>query len=156
LEIDMNEQEIAKTVSVELVIPEAGLPSDPQALGRLYSQAIEAQKLIDNIKNHVKETLIEGGAVAGYFLKEGVERVASVNPGKAYELLKTHVGMTPEEFLKCVKVSLPSLEKVYHAKTGKKASAEASKQDCRALLSGTFKTTKSAPSVRAVEGDNWL
>lgn len=151
---DAETAELMDPDKVELAIPEAGLPTDPRVLGILYFQAMKAQQLVNRIKDHTKEILENGGKVEGLFLGKGTTSTSITDAKTALEILRHELGeVSAEEFLKCCKVSLPSLEQIHHLKS-KGGTIQSNKKACRELLAPVCEQSTGKRSIKFSKPEN--
>ena len=142
-------QDIPPRDGFYLEIPEAGLPTDPKALGRLYYEATQAENVIKRVKEHVRLHLTEGGAVEGYDLRPGNKRSKVTDTKLAFEILSEELDgqLTAEEFLKLSSVSLKDLSTLFHIKREPGHTIQESARDLEKLLEGVIETKRGAGVV---------
>ena len=131
-----------------LEIPEAGLPTDPKQLGRLYYEATQAENVINRIKKHVRLHLDDGGQVEGYDIRPGNKRSNIVDTKLAFKILSEEVDdLTSEEFLKLCSVSLKDLSTLFHIKREPGHTIKESADDLLKILDGVIETKRGSGVV---------
>jgi hypothetical protein len=87
-------------------------------LGKMLEAAKVAEWVIDQVKAHAKQRLVDGETIPGWSLKDGRKRRTVLS---AHEALKRINGpaatLTLEQFLDCVTVKISELEAVFKAAT---------------------------------------
>lgn len=145
---DTVELEVVSPDSVELTIPDCGLPSEPEAVGEMFFKATMAEGIIKRIKEHTKAHLESGKKAKGLFLGNGSRTTKVTNALTALELLRNELGeITSHEFLRCCNVSLAAVEQLYHLKAND-GSIQDNKKACRELLAPCLDVSVGKPSVK--------
>ena len=146
----IDEKQIPPADGYFLEIPEAGLPSDPKALGMLYYQATQAENVIRRIKEHVRLTLEDGNAVEGYDLRPGNKRSKITDTKMAFEILSDEVeGLSADEFLKLCSVSIKDLSTLFHIRREPGHTVQESAKDLQALMAPITETKRGSGVVVA-------
>ena len=148
----IDEKQIPPADGYFLEIPEAGLPSDPKALGLLYYQATQAEGVIKRIKEHVRLTLEDGTAVEGYDLRPGNKRSKITDTKMAFEILSDEVeGLSADEFLKLCSVSIKDLSTLFHIRREPGHTVQESAKDLQALMAPITETKRGSGVVVATK-----
>lgn len=139
----------------------------PEGMAALLDQVNVAKWVCESVIEFGKLMIGEGRTIPGYYLKPGKKRKVIESPLDAFRKLNTCdacqgrrdvVGycaacndtgainrMTEEEFLKCVKVSVPQLTKVYGKRHG--LPDRMAKTDVATKLGDVLLTKQDAPSL---------
>lgn len=123
------------------------------ARAELYRRAKLAEKLAEKIQEAVRRDLTTGLEIPGLKLGAGSKKFTVTDAGKAFGLLSSELGVTPDEFTGCCKVQISQLDKVVHAKykeRNEKQTQEASKASLRKMLEGCAEMKQSAGSIKEV------
>ena len=149
-------KELINHQAVTLEIPSVGLPTCPQALGRLYFTATVAEKMAERIKSHVKQVLLDGGEVEGLLLRRGNRRQQVTDVRAVFDAIveATNGNVDANEFLRCCKVQMSAVEQLYHMKSPEQRSITESKKACREVLKPLMATTEGSPVVMFAKPEN--
>ena len=123
------------------------------ARAELYRRSKMAEKLAEKIQEAVRRDLASGLEIPGLKLGAGSKKFTVTDAGKAFGLLSSELGVTPDEFTKCCQVGITKLDKVVHEKyqaRNPKQTQDASKASLRKLLEGCAETKQSAGSIKEV------
>ena len=121
------------------------------ARAELYRRAKLAEKLAEKIQEAVRRDLASGVKIPGLKLAAGSKKFTVTDAGKAFGLLSSELGVTPDEFTKCCQVGITKLDKVVHEKyqaLNPKQTQDASRTSLRKLLEGCAEMKQSAGSIK--------